>query len=216
MQIIYIITCVALYPGILVTKAVGLDAVSDILIPVFVFLAFSYTLYQWRSNKQNGLMCLAFLFILIGDVSINLLSYKPGAVVFFMTHILLTILFLRLQPFQKSDLRLLPVFLLIALIYFLMVFPDLHFASIPHLVLLIGLVLYLSLLSVMVWRAVCLPKQYIVLVIGALLFYATDLVVLLNVIYIEKIFKIVTWLLYPPALFLLSFAVITPRVSGEG
>jgi predicted neutral ceramidase superfamily lipid hydrolase len=71
-------------------------------------------------------------------------------------------------------------------------------------------IIYLTILSFMLWRALCYlgskenSLKILLVIVGSLLFYMTDIFVSLYAIYGNKIFITLIWIIYPPALFFLS------------
>ncbi len=71
-------------------------------------------------------------------------------------------------------------------------------------------IIYLTILNFMLWRALCYlrPKEnnlkILLIIVGSLFFYITDIFVFLYAIYGNKIFITLIWVIYPPALFFLS------------
>jgi predicted neutral ceramidase superfamily lipid hydrolase len=69
---------------------------------------------------------------------------------------------------------------------------------------------YLTILNFMLWRALCFLRsnennlKILLVIVGSLFFYMTDIFVSLYAIYDNKIFIKLIWIIYPPALFFLS------------
>lgn len=157
-------------------------------------------------NKNNILLYFIFLFVFAGDAVINLTKHKELCIIpFSLTHILLAIYYiLDIKILKKDFLLLIPVLCFSALLVFWVS------ADIPNKLQLTVFIIYLGILDLMVWRALCylranshrLKKWFIIL--GSAMFYFTDIVVCLNLIYPRKVFIVLMWLLYPPALVLLS------------
>ncbi|ULQ59444.1 lysoplasmalogenase [Brucepastera parasyntrophica] len=203
---VYLAVSAVFYAVIVAFKIFSVDAVRYV-IPAFVVVVFLYSLTA--TFRQTWLISLALLFVVIGDVLLNLTPVGDLAIVSFsVTHICLTIFYVRKKPFEKKDMPFLIPFALIAVLYYCVVFND-----IPQTVAILKFVLpvYLCLLALMAWRALCLVLSDVCklerkkITIGSTLFYATDLLVFLQIIYGHpKMFVVGTWILYPPALVLLS------------
>lgn len=201
LDILYRVTMVALYLTILALKVFAGRDGAGWIIPVYVFAALLYSIY--KSVSRTRLISLALFFALLGDIFINCTPWKQGAAVFCLTHACLIICCLRYMPPARRDIvPALPVFCT-GLAYYLLVRADL-----PDKMMHIAFALYLFLISVMLWRALCLRGGMFSMVmgVGALLFFLTDLSVLSDALYAQRALSILTWLLYPPALFLLSMA----------
>ena len=192
---------VCFYGLILTLKTVGGRDAADGLIPVYVLLT---ALYSVSLTCRDGRLLTAALFCaFIGDACINWIHWKPGALIFCLAHLLLIAFYLNIQPIRRQDLLVLLPFVAVGGAYYLAVKDD-----VPSQALAWLLIAYLILLSMMAWRALCTNNSTVfpLLAIGSLLFYLTDLSVLSDILYEERLFSLLTWTLYPPALFLLSLA----------
>ena len=156
----------------------------------------------------------AFALVAAGDVFINLTPWPGGsAPAFICAHLCLAAAFLREGRFQKKDLPL--------------VLPPVIAASLfarAELPLVIGaaraavLVTYLVALSLMLWRALCSlnsgkTTKVLVRILGAVLFFATDLFAIATVVQRAGGYIGWIWALYPPALICLAWSSWSTRVD---
>ena len=201
-----------LYPFLIWSRATGNEAVSSILVPLFVFgtLLNAFTCAFRRDQAGNmGLFLAAFVFIFSGDFLINLSPWKKlSPVSFGIAHFLLGLYFTSLTGKGKRDF-IAALFVGGASLAFFLRYGS----GLPSGALVLVLGGYLSLLSFMMWRAAVLffSRQLFFtfrscVFLGALLFYGTDLVVALHNIEPKAGQIIAIWILYPPALFFLSLS----------
>ena len=207
----------ALWPVLWYLRSHGPAWPAQFLIPSFVLLVLS-TVLAWGGSPcpaTTRLTKAAFAFIAAGDVFINLTPW-PGASApaFICAHLCLAAAFLREGGgLHKKDLPLL--------------LPPVVAASLfarAELPLVIGaaraavMVTYLVALSLMLWRALCSldagkTAKVFVRILGAVLFFATDLLAIATVVqgtggYIGWI-----WALYPPSLICLAWSSWSARRS---
>jgi hypothetical protein len=157
-------------------------------------------------NRHNILLYFVFLFILIGDGIINWSEYKQLSVIpFSLTHILLALYYILDIQFVKKDF----IFLMPVLAFSALLFFKVH-ADIQDNLLLTVFIIYLNILNFMLWRALCYLRlnsnglKTLFVILGSLFFYFTDVSVCLYSIYKQESLIAIIWVLYPPALLLLS------------
>lgn len=213
----YFTLFVVCYFSILLLKCYHVENVSRIVIPLFVFMAFAFAFYINFRKVQNHIFLIgAFAFILIGDTLINLTPYgKYSVITFCISHIFFILYFISLKNFEtKEILYLIPISLVS-----LLIFNNIH-NNIQSKSLIYIFAVYLMVLSFMLWRAICtirssiMVHQKTIIILGAFLFYCTDILVSINVLYHLKAFVILTWIVYPPALYLLSNINIQSQKVG--
>jgi uncharacterized membrane protein YhhN len=196
-----------MYPAIFAAKYFNVDSAERILVPLFVILVFAVSAYlNPIAVGKNKYLFLAFLFICIGDILLNLTNLRVlVAVSFLLTHLNLTLFYSYRMRWQSGDFRLLfPVLLTSAAAFW---FVSLKEPSLQQ-CLLLGC--YLLMLTAMLWRALCVfatgerAKGKFLLAGGSFLFYLTDIFVSANVVYETNSLVALTWICYPPALFMLS------------
>jgi hypothetical protein len=211
---LYLIVLGLLYILILISKILGCDSISRIAIPVMVITIFIYAVISnFSIPKAKIFLLLAFGFVCIGDILINLTTFwKYSVLAFCCTHICLIIYYFLENRFEKQDLINLLIIFIIGLSIFLKINSD-----ITELGLSVLFGVYLSILSTMLWRATCYLKsnnsliRKLLIMSGSLLFYITDICVSANVIYQSKTLIIITWICYPPALVMLSMMNVTKQ-----
>jgi len=203
---IYIIVFLILYPLIVFTKSFGYTDISKWLIPLLVTMVFiSQMIFNFHLGRIKWLLSLAFLFVCTGDFFINLTSLGQYSVLAFVcTHICLITYYFSENRFQKKDFLLfLPVLILSLLAYFSIFSKLSAFQAIVFAV-------YLSVLSTMLWRALCYLNfstpntRKFLIIAGSFLFYLTDVFVSTNVVFNCNGLVVATWICYPPALLFLS------------
>jgi uncharacterized membrane protein YhhN len=176
---------------------------------VFVLLAAiaSFLNARDRSFKQGSLLLTIALFVAFcADTVINLLDpvlpVKIGVIIFLVCHICLLTYFLKKKPFEAKELTYLLPLLGISAVFCIAIVPQIQSA-----LLMYGVPFYMFLLTLMLWRAICLykDKDNVKIILGAVLFFITDIsVIMMQAFGNAQALRIETWAVYPPALFLLS------------
>lgn len=204
---IYFLLFILFYAAIFYFRTNNVEEVTRIIIPLFVFMIFLFVLFTNNTmNRRNILLYLVFLFILIGDGIINWSEYKQLSIIpFSLTHIFLALYYLLDIKFVKKDF----IFLLPVLAFSALLFFKVH-ADIQGNLLLTVFIIYLNILNFMLWRALCYLRsnqnglKILFVTSGSLFFYFTDVSVCLHSIYKQESLIAIIWILYPPALLLLS------------
>lgn len=206
--VIYYALVAILYPAMFFTRINSLEMASSILIPFFVTLVFIAVLCTsiQKKDKSSRVKTAAFFCIMAGDYVINLSPFVETSAIFFsLAHILLGLYFSINNAWQKKDLL-----LLIPVVTASSTFYLYNLSSISETILKVMLIIYLPILSFMLWRGLCYAwstaslKSKMCIIMGSSLFYATDLFVCSLQIYQNRIYIAAIWLCYPVSLFLLS------------
>lgn len=182
-------------------------------VPGFGWFMSGFTLIlmgiQLRTMKKSpnvpALLCfVTFLFVFAGDFFLNFTSYRILHIASFAVALIFIISSFAVRFPRLGRVKpLLLTALLSAVLYGIIVVPAL-----PH-KLAVHFAVYLLLLTLMVWRAYLLRGQGgegRVLFAGALLFYITDILVGVRIIYQPEHINTPIYLLYPWALILLVIA----------
>lgn len=215
----YFITCYLLYPTIFVAKYFEIRWAEKIFVPFFVILVLAFNVHINPIKKgKNRFLMYAFLFVCVGDIIINLISFNEWSVFsFVLTHINLILFFSFKHHWSSGDVKYtIPVALLSISIFF-WALPN-----IPTTKEAVLFGCYLLVLSTMLWRAVSflgtkeLAITKFLIIGGALLFYLTDVCVSTNVVINSKILLALTWICYPPALFMLSLMNYPFKSKNDG
>jgi hypothetical protein len=210
-QIIFSVISLVFYPFLFWFKITNSEDISKIIIPIFVFIMMvnTFVIYLKQVKSKYLLFVFAFFFVLMGDTLINLTIYEKFSPLPFATaHILFSIYYIKECAFKKPEIYLLiPTIIVSAL---LLRYVFLLTNSIETRVVF---TIYLLILSIMVWRGMSYIfnrnfnlKKRICIILGSVLFYTTDVLVGLGFLNNLSIYVILTWLIYPPALFCLSIA----------
>jgi hypothetical protein len=214
----FLVVVVVSTVALTILRAHSADHVTRWWIPAFelaVLWRAAFPLRPWSASRTHLLVALGFC--LGGDVLINWTPWGDGCIAFFtVTHLCLLWIFLHLRRPRWLDLpTLLPGFL-VSLAVFAAVLPSLSKAWMPPV-----LGAYLFLLDMMLWRALVLlrsprPLAGRWLAAGAILFFLTDHLVILQIYRPHSVWVVATWLCYPPALALLAFSArFLGRSSGD-
>lgn len=189
-------------------RARSLDDITRWWIPAFELVVLARAILPVRPwNRLRTHLALALVFCLLGDLLINWTPWGNGCIAFFaVTHLNLLWIFVHLRRPRRRDLpRLLPWCLASAAVLAAIAGES------PSMATFAALAAYALLLDLMVWRAVSLlarPRTdgAIPLAVGALLFFATDHLVILQIFRPAPVWVVATWLCYPPCLALLALA----------
>ena len=146
---------------------------TTILIILIAFL-----IYDWTFSNYSGLMIVALLFSLIGDVFlINTKYFLQGLTSFLVAHIVFTIGFTTLYGFDWNVIPLIPL-ALISGVYYNFLRKNLKKYSIPVLI-------YMIVIIVMNWQAINLAiskgdSVFLALAISSVLFSFSDAILAYN------------------------------------
>lgn len=191
-----------------VLRTFSVDAVTRWWIPAFEVALLARAVFPvrpWSALRTH--LALALALCLAGDILINWTSQGIYCVAFFAgTHLNLLWIFLRLRRPVRADTPLLLPWCVASLVVFASVA-----AILPKPWMAPVLAAYLLLLDLMVWRALALladprPRGSRLLALGGVLFFATDHLVVLQILRPATVWVVATWICYPPALALLALA----------
>lgn len=141
-------------------------------------------LLAWRTKQYHMrvyvLLALGVVFAMLGDVAINP-SFVIGAALFALGHVFLVAAYCALQPVRKADV-LFSAVLIAGSLAFLLLYPHFTFA---HPAFHAICVIYAVIISVMLGKAAgnflhCPNLFYGLLALGSLLFFFSDLMLLLH------------------------------------
>lgn len=209
-RITFTVLALLFWPILAITRSLRVESVTRIIIPLYIALLLGNVLWTYfmRPKRPCILLIFAFFFLFIGDLIVNLATpYMAISPAFFVvTHLLLAIFFIKETGLKRNDLFLgAPIAMASGVIMFFTL-PDA-----PSLSIAIGLTIYLLVLSLMGWRASCYllrpefdRKKRIMVAVGGILFYITDIIVGIYTIYHTGSLITWIWIFYPPALFCLS------------
>ncbi len=204
-----------LYPVIFFLRIHGIESVTRYLIPSYVFILFVVT--SIINRKKHILLSIVFFLIFCGDTIINLMEdIRPSVIPFTLTHLLLFFYFLKNKEMQYRDIFPMLLVFTVSTTLFLTLKRD-----ILDFKMLLAFAGYLFILSMMVWRGLCFiysnKTMYYktCIIVGSMMFFFTDIFVSLFTIYHQKSFLIIIWILYPPALFLLSIINVEPNTRTK-
>ena len=214
---LYLLVAIILYPIIFYSKYIRLNFLSEILIPFFVTWVLLFVILNTKLNtKKDYWFVGAFVFICFGDYLINLTPYKQfSAVAFGCTHICLSIFYISNTGFKKGSFKWIFVPVVLSIVAIIFTFKDFSEQYLRTI-----FISYLVILSFMLWRALSYIDSTaslmikILVVFGSFFFYFTDIFVCMQVLYPQKIFISLTWILYPPALVMLSLLSREQQISN--
>jgi uncharacterized membrane protein YfcA len=207
MQKAYFLIASVFYAVLFGLRVFEFREIAKFCIPMFVLLTalYSFVNTKGRGFKQGSyLLTLALFFAFCADTVINFFPDLPGVVIFCATHICLVTYYLKKKPLEAKEVLYAIPLLAIGVMFCIAILP--HIAS---KLLIYGIPAYMALLTLMLWRALCLfkDKNSLKIILGSVLFYLGDISVIMMLAYGDSTaLNVETWATYPPTLFLLSLA----------
>lgn len=199
---------------LLILKVTG-AALFGYSMSLYTLILIGFQFATWRRSKdRNDLFSpIAFAFMMLGDIFLNFTSYGILHIASFaVSLIILTIGWYRLLPIKTSLKSLGVIAVISALLYAAIVVPVL-----PH-KLSVHFFIYIILLTFLIWRAYSYLKSDsvakrhgAVLFAGAVLFYVTDILVGIRIIYKPALINAAVYSFYPASLLLMAFAPMFRR-----
>lgn len=205
MKQLYFFIAAVFYVVIFGLRVFEFTEIAKFCIPAFVLIAalYSFINAKDRSLKHGSLLLtFALTFAFCADTVINFISTQIGVVIFCLTHICLISYYLKRKSLEKKEIFFIIPLLLIGAMFYKAIFPHITSALFRY-----GIPVYVLLLTLMLWRALCLfnDRDGLKVVLGSALFYLTDISVIMMLAYGDSTaLTIEAWAMYPPALFLLS------------
>ena len=162
----------------------------------------------WKNAKYMILMCIGLFFAMLGDIFL-IEFFIVGALLFAVGHVFFLIAFFFVSKFNIRDLVVMVCIFVPALLLILL-YPHFNFEGMQALV-----IVYALIISVMLGKAIsnvfARENRFInmLIALGALLFFLSDVMLLFNVFggapYVLDVLCIA---LYYPAEFLLAFSIL--------
>ncbi|MDR3002289.1 MAG: lysoplasmalogenase family protein [Fibromonadaceae bacterium] len=207
MQMAYFLAVSVFYVIIFWLRVFEHTEISKFFISSFVLLTvlYSFANAKDKSFKQGSLLVtLALAFAFIAETVINFFPKLPvpGVTIFCATHICLVIYYFKRKSLESKEILYAIPLLAISVIFCIAILPNVTLK-----LFLYGVPIYMVLLTLMLWRAVCMfnDKDGLKIILGSVLFYLVDISVIMVRAYgSSTALNIETWAMYPPALFLLS------------
>jgi len=205
MQKAYFLVASVFYVVIFGLRVFEATEIAKFCIPAFVLTTalYSFMNAKDRSFKQGSLLLtLALALAFCADTVINFFPDLPGVAIFCATHICLIIYYFKKKSLENKEVLYLLPLLAIGTMFCIAILPH-----ITSKLFMYGIPVYMALLTLMLWRALCLfnDKDNLKIILGSALFYLTDISVIMMLAYGDStVLNIEAWAMYPPALFLLS------------
>ena len=161
------------------------------------------------------MMSIGLIFAMLGDIILNI-EFIAGAVLFGVGHIFFFIAYLFLEKFSWKDL-LVSAIIFIPSMLFILLAPIFNFNS--DLMVAVA-VIYALIISLMTGKAISnLVKnrslQNIIIAVGSIMFFLSDLMLLLGRFAGLPVVSIICLVFYYPAEFLLAFSILI-YARGKG
>lgn len=184
----------------------------------FVLLGIVNLTYVILTKQQNLrfpiIMVIGLSFAMLGDIFLNI-EFIVGALLFAIGHVWYFVAYNFLQKFALHDL-IYGIAIFVPSVIFILCMPFLDFGSLLMKIIVIA---YALIISFMVGKSlsnlVAQPNtQNILLAIGSLLFFFSDLMLLLNVFgNLSEVFDVLCLATYYPAECILASSIFTYKIS---
>jgi len=207
MQKVYFLIASMFYMVLFGLRVFEYPEIAKFCIPTFVLLTalYSFANAKDRTFKQGSLLLtLALAFAFCADVVINFFPNLPGVAIFCAVHICLVAYYLKKKPLESKEFLYIIPILAISTMFCIAILPH-----ITSKLFVYCISAYMLLLTLMLWRAICLfrDKNNLKIILGSVLFYLGDIAVIMMLPYGDSTaLNVETWATYPPALFLLSLS----------
>lgn len=186
-------------------------AITSICFVVLGLVNLTYVILQKQNNlKFPIIMAIGLFFAMLGDIMLNI-KFIVGALLFAVGHIWYFIAYNFLQKFKPGDL-IYGMAIFVPAIIFILCMPIFDFGS---LLMKIIVMFYALIISFMVGKSianlVATPtRQNILITIGSILFFFSDLMLLMNVFgNLSPVFDVLCLATYYPAECVLAFTIFT-------
>lgn len=194
--------------------------IKGITSAIFVFTGGVNLYYVLNTDKHNVKFCyillIGLIFAMLGDIFLNI-EFIIGAILFAIGHVFFFISYCTIEKFKWSDL-LYSVVIFVPSVLLITLAPFFEFDGLKMELICI---LYALVISIMVGKAFALElnnhsKFHFVILIGSILFFFSDLMLLLNVFGdAGKWASILCLATYYPAEFLLAFSIFMSQAKNS-
>lgn len=190
----------------------AVKATTSIFFVLLGLVNLSYVVLAKQPLKFPIIMAVGLCFAMLGDILLNI-EFIVGALFFAIGHIWFFIAYNFLQKFKLTDF-IYGLAIFVPAIIFILCMPFLDFGS---LLMKIIVVCYALIISLMVGKSIAnlvqQPNcQNILVVIGSILFFFSDLMLLLNVFgNLSPVFDVLCLATYYPAECILATAILTHK-----
>ena len=188
----------------------AIKAITSIFFVILGLVNLTYVILSKQAFKFPMIMSIGLFFAMLGDILLNI-EFIIGAILFAIAHIWYFIAYNFVQKFKPSDL-IYGIAIFIPAVIFITFMPFLDFGSLVMQIIVIG---YALIISFMVGKSIANLVQQptcqnILIVLGSLLFFFSDLMLLLNVFgNLSRTFDILCLATYYPAECILATTIFT-------
>jgi len=184
-------------------------AITSICFVLLGLVNLIYVILQKQNNLKFPItMAIGLFFAMLGDIMLNI-EFIVGALLFAVGHVWYFMAYNFLQKFKTSDL-IYGIAIFVPAIIFILFMPIFDFGS---LLMKIIVMFYALIISFMVGKSlanlIAIPtRQNILITIGSILFFFSDLMLLMNVFgNLSPVFDVLCLATYYPAECILAFAI---------
>lgn len=188
-------------------------AVKGVTSGLFLLMGLTNLIFLKLSKKENVkfsiFLVLGLLFAMAGDIALNL-NFILGAVLFALGHVMFFVSFLFLEKFRWEDI-LYGVTIFLPSLFIILFVPIFNFKGI---VMEMVCIAYALVISFMVGKSLSnfiktKSIQNLIILLGSILFFLSDFMLLLNVFGgVGKFADIICLITYYPAEILLAMSII--------
>ena len=188
----------------------AIKATTSIFFVLLGLVNLTYVILSKQALKFPIIMTIGLFFAMLGDILLNI-EFIVGAILFAVAHVWYFIAYTCIQKFKATDL-IYGIAIFIPSVIFILCMPFLDFGG---LLMKIIVICYALIISLMVGKSIANlvqqpTGQNILIVIGSILFFFSDLMLLLNVFGdLSRVFDVLCLATYYPAECLLAIALFT-------
>lgn len=190
----------------------AIKATTSIFFVLLGLVNLTYVIIAKQPLKFPIIMTIGLFFAMLGDILLNI-EFIIGAILFAVAHVWYFIAYTCTQKFKPRDL-IYGIAIFVPAVIFILCMPFLDFGS---LLMKIIVVCYALIISLMVGKSLSNlvqqpTRQNILIVIGSVLFFFSDLMLLLNVFGdLSRVFDVLCLATYYPAECLLATTIYTQK-----
>lgn len=193
----------------------AIKATTSIFFVLLGLVNLTYVILSKQALKFPIIMTIGLFFAMLGDILLNI-EFIVGAILFAVAHVWYFIAYTCIQKFKATDL-IYGIAIFIPSVIFILCMPFLDFGG---LLMKIIVVCYALIISLMVGKSIANlvqqpTGQNILIVIGSILFFFSDLMLLLNVFGdLSRAFDVLCLATYYPAECLLATALFSQSTKA--
>ena len=200
---------------ILFEEQFAFKIVASVIFVLIGILNLIFAIVSKQNLKFPLLMLSGLVFAMLGDILLEII-FIVGAILFAIGHIFFFVSYCVLEKFKVMDL-LYGIIIFIPSVLFMTLAPIFDYNGI---VMELVCVVYALIISFMVGKSISLITKEknilsVIILVGSILFFLSDLMLLLGVFANLSVVGIICLALYYPAEFLLAFSIFVYAIKKE-